>query len=68
MKEITKLRDETIKLLLDRPASLPMDTIAKEIGVSTSWLNTLARRKIANPGVVTIETLNLYLKKACKKG
>lgn len=31
--------------------------IAKDAGVSYSWLTKLAYRKIPNPGVVTIERL-----------
>jgi hypothetical protein len=67
MAEITTLRDETRELLLNRPASLAVSTIAEAIDVSTSWLNAFARGKIENPGVVTIETLNTYLKKHAKK-
>lgn len=67
MQEVTKLRDETRELLLNRPASLAVGTIADEIGVSKSWLNSFARGEIGNPGVVTIETLNAYLKKFAKK-
>lgn len=67
MAEITKLRDETRELLLNRPASLAVGTIAEAMGVSKSWLNAFARGDIENPGVVTIETLNVYLKKFAKK-
>ena len=66
MHEITKLRDETRQLLLDRPASLTIAVIADEVKVSIAWLNLFARGKIDNPGVVTIETLNVYLKRAVK--
>lgn len=66
MSEITTFRDNTRTLLLNRPASLTIATIAKDINVSTAWLNMFARGKIDNPGVVTIETLHNYLKKAGK--
>ncbi len=67
MAEVTKLRDETRELLLNRPASIDVGTIAEAIGVSKSWVNSFARGDIPNPGVVTIETLNVYLKKFAKK-
>lgn len=67
MAEITTLRDETRELLLNRPASLAVSAIAEAIDVSTSWLNAFARGEIDNPGVVTIETLNTYLKNHAKK-
>lgn len=67
MPEITTLRDETRELLLNRPASLSVGDIADAIKVSKSWLNAFARGDIPNPGVVTVETLNAYLKKCAKK-
>lgn len=66
MAEVTTLRDETRELLLNRPASLSVGEIAEAIGVSKSWLNAFARGGIDNPGVVTIETLNAFLKKFSK--
>lgn len=62
MKEITSLRDATRELLINRPASISPAEVAKAIGVSTSWVNSFARGDISNPGVVTIETLNAFLK------
>lgn len=67
MTEGTTLRDTTRQLLVDRPASLSTATIATEVGVSSAWLNAFARGKINNPGVVTIEKLNAYLKTFAKK-
>lgn len=67
MPEITTLRDETRELLLNRPQTLKTSTIADDLRVSVAWLNAFARGNIENPGVVTIETLNAYLKKATKK-
>jgi len=66
MSEITTLRDKTRKLLLNRPASVSVNSIAEAINVSSSWLNSFARGEINNPGVVTIETLNSYLCKLNK--
>lgn len=67
MSEVTTLRDETRALLLNRPASVTIGDVAEATGVSKSWLNTFMRGGIENPGVVTIETLNVYLKKLSKK-
>lgn len=66
MPEITTLRDETRELLLSRPATLTVAAIAETLGVSKAWVNAFARGEIANPGVVTIETLNAFLKKTSK--
>ena len=67
MTEDSKWRDETRELFLNRPASLAVGAVAEAIDVSTSWLNAFARGKIDNPGVVTINKLNNYLKKHAKK-
>lgn len=63
---ITTLRDETRMLLICRDPSLSMVVIGKDVGVTPQWLNLFARGGIPNPGVVTIETLNAYLKGASK--
>lgn len=67
MNEVTTLRDSTRQLLIDRPQSLSTSKIAHDIGVSTAWLTAFARGTIENPGVNTIETLNVYLKNLAKK-
>lgn len=67
-KQATALRDETRELLINRPASLPIATIAADLDISEAWLNTFRRGKIENPGVVTICALNAYLKNHNKKG
>ncbi len=67
MTEVTTLRDSTRQLLVDRPQSLSTAKIAADIGVSTAWLNAFAAGKISDPGVVKIETLNVYLKNLTKK-
>lgn len=63
MKPKTELRDETRALLLNRPVWLSTNKIAAELGISTAWINAFARGEIENPGVVTIETLNHFLKR-----
>ncbi len=67
MEPITKLRDETRTMLLNRPVSLSIKHLASILNVSESWLNMFARGKIEHPSVVTIESLNTYLKKVRKK-
>lgn len=64
---ITTLRDETRELLLNRPAKLTTRKIAEDVGVSVGWITAFSRGEIDNPGVVTIETLNAYLKTNQKK-
>ena len=56
------MRDETRTLLIDRPRSLTYERIALDCGTSVRWLQAFAAGKIDNPGVVTVETLNTYLK------
>lgn len=53
--------ERTRELLCKRPANLQINKIAKEVRVSTAWLNKFARGKIKNPGVVTICALHNYL-------
>lgn len=60
--KISKFRDETRDLLNDRPASLSISAIAEATGVSEAWLNMFRRGEINNPGVVTVETINVFLK------
>lgn len=67
MTNITNLRDQTRLALNNRPASLTFAEICKELNVSESWLRLFSRGKIENPGVVTIETLNEFLKNYKKK-
>lgn len=57
----TKLRDETRDLLCNRPASLSIGQIARDLEIAESWLNTFRRGEIENPGVVTICKLKEYL-------
>ena len=70
MKEFTEkptLRDSTRELLNNRPLSLTTKDIAEYLGVSCQWVNQFARGTIPNPGVMTIEKLNLFLKQEIKK-
>lgn len=67
MTNVTNLRDRTRLALNNRPASLTLAEICKELSVSESWLRLFSRGKIENPGVVTIETLNEFLKNYKKK-
>lgn len=63
----TQLQDETREMLNQRPASLKIRTIAKDIEVSPAWLHMFSRNGYPNPGIVTVGKLNLYLKEALKK-
>lgn len=67
MEQITVFRDETRSLLVKRPNDLSIRKIAEEIGKTPQWVNKFARGKEPNPGVVTIETLNAFLKQEIKK-
>lgn len=58
-----RLRNETRELLITRPLTLTMSKISEETGISKSWLATFSRGDIENPGVVTIQILNAYLKR-----
>lgn len=63
---VTRLLDETRALFLHRPASLSTSEIVRATGISQTWLSNFANGKTANPGVITVETLNVFLKKARK--
>jgi len=67
MASETSWRDTTRNLLNKRPASLKIEQIAKDLGVSSAWLRMFARGEIDNPGVNTIQSLNAYLKNYKKK-
>lgn len=67
VQKITTLRDETRNLLLNRPSTLDFESIARQLGVSKSWLQKFANNEIKNPGVVTIQTLNQFLKTQIKR-
>jgi transcriptional regulator with XRE-family HTH domain len=63
MQQITNLRDETRKMLINRPEDVSLNYIADKLDVSATWLSAFARGIIKNPGVVTIETLYCFLKR-----
>ena len=60
---VTALRDITRRMLNDRNPDLTLGEIAKALDISRSWLSAFGRGDIPNPGVVTIETLYIYLKR-----
>ena len=60
MEKVTEIRDETRKLLLQRPAYLTPEMIGKAIGKSTKWVQTFNRNE--NPGIVPTETMRQFLK------
>jgi hypothetical protein len=67
MVKPTHLRDKARDLLLNRPVSLKIETIAEKTGLSISWLNTFARGEIANPGIQTVENLLEFFAARAKK-
>lgn len=67
MTNVTTWRDKTRELLNNRPVSLTIEQIAKELNVSAAWIRMFARNKIENPGIVTVQTLNEFLKNYKKK-
>ena len=67
MTNVTTWRDTTRHLLNNRPVSLTIEQIANELNVSAAWLRLFSRGKIENPGIVTVQTLNEFLKNYKKK-
>ena len=60
-KLATGWRDETIKLLRNRPVYITMERIAKETGLQVPWLSMLHRGKITHPSINMMQTLHEYL-------
>ena len=65
MEKVTEIRDETRKLLAQRPMNLTPEIIAEAIGMSPKWVKTF--HKIGNPGIVPTETMRRYLKEKIKE-
>lgn len=57
----TTLRDETLRLLADRPARITFKRISKDTGLPESWLSMFGNGSINDPSVNRIETLYEYL-------
>lgn len=55
------LLDETIILLKNRPVTITLRQIAKDLKVSPNWLSLLVNNEIDNPGIVGIQKLHDYL-------
>lgn len=60
-QQATGWRDQTRQLLNDRPRTLDYDRIASDTGLTAAWLKAFARGQAENPGVVSVETLFVYL-------
>lgn len=60
----TGIRDNTLKMLHNRPASLSFGKIAEATGLTVGWLKAFSRGQIENPGVNTVEALQAYLSEA----
>ena len=61
IKLATNWRDETHKLLLNRPISITLEKIERDTGLRKAWLSLFSRGKISSPSVNAIETLRSYL-------
>lgn len=55
------LLSRTMRLLRDRPQSLPLTQVARDSGVGYEWLKKLYYGHIPDPGVNKIERLHAYL-------
>jgi len=62
----TSWRDQTRKLLIERPRTLTYEQIEKDTGLGVRWLQTFANGSTPNPGIVFVETLHTYLTEAGK--
>lgn len=64
----TDWRDNTIDMLheymQDKPLRKTFETIEANTGLSYGWIRQFYSRRIPNPGVVNVQTLNIYLKSA----
>lgn len=58
---ITSLRDETIKLLQNRPVWLTFKLISEETTIPEGWLKMFSQNRISDPSVNRVETLKNYL-------
>lgn len=62
----TAWRDKTKDLFINRPAWLTIEVMSNDLNISPQWLRAFGRGAIENPGVNTVEKLNLYLTKKVK--
>lgn len=63
----TELRDKTIEMLRNRPATLTYEQIEQQTTIPAGWLKALARGVIEDPGVNRVQTLNSYLQSVFAK-
>lgn len=59
---MSKLLEDTHKLLEALPRSVSLIEIAKNTGLKITWLSALSRNQINDPGVKKVEKLHNYLK------
>lgn len=57
----TTLRDETRRLLRDRPRRLSLRVIAQDTGLNLRWLQDFSTGVSDHPSVVYVQTLYEYL-------
>ena len=58
----SETKEETIRLLNDRPRTLTLAKIAEATGLSTNWLTMFGRGRITHAGIGRVEALNRFLK------
>lgn len=65
----SKLYDETLVLLRNRPASITLKDIINgcETRISIGWLQSFARETMKNPSVVKTEQINNFLQKRIRE-
>jgi hypothetical protein len=62
LKQISKLRHQTFNLLRNRPASITLDQIANEAGLSKTWVKSFhIRGDKRSASVDNVATLYEYL-------
>lgn len=59
----TKLREKTLFLLKNRPATIKLKDVAEGAGLTEAWVKSFHLGNLTHPSVVHIETLYEYLSK-----
>jgi hypothetical protein len=59
----TKLREKTLTLLRERPATVKLKQISEGCGLSEEWIKSFHLGNVEHPSVVRVEILYEYLSK-----
>lgn len=62
MDKPTTWRDETLRLLQNRPASLTLVEVSKLTGIPLPTIRLFARGKVKDPSVNFVEAINAFMK------